>query len=250
MKAGEHLDAHQGAYTPDFPYFAENQMVHIAYGRSIADHIRNSGASSALSLGIGHTEVARAILSELEIGPFKKYVIVDAAPQIIETFTRSLAALPLGLELLHGFFETFNHSLRFDVIEAGFILEHVDDPALVLRRMHQFLAPDGVIFIAVPNARSLHRILGHVAGFLPDIYALSPADSALGHKRYFDLKSLTALVSEAGFRVVRTKGMLLKPFTTGQLNKLDLSPSVWKALLEVSADYPEISNSIYLEATA
>jgi hypothetical protein len=46
---------------------------------------------------------------------------------------------------------------------------------------------------------------------------------------------------------------VLKSFTignTGQLNTLNLSTTIWQALPEASASHPEISNSIYLEATA
>jgi hypothetical protein len=82
------------------------------------------------------------------------------------------------------------------------------------------------------------------------MYALSPADIALGHKRYFDVDSLAALVREAGYRVEKTEGMLLKPFTTGQLARLDLSPAIWRAMQTVAVDYPAISNAICMEATA
>lgn len=90
-------------------------------------------------------------------------MIVDGAPQIIKSFCSSLEVIPQGLELIEGWFETFKYPIRFEVIEAGFILEHVDDPRLVLTRLHQFLEPNGRIFIAVPNARSLHRLLGREA---------------------------------------------------------------------------------------
>lgn len=250
MKEVHPLDSHIQAYTADFPYFEENRMTHVAYGERIAQYIRSQGVQTTLSLGIGHMEVARRILAQLEDGPLQRYVIVEGAPQIIADFRNSLEPVPAGLELVEGYFETFVSAQRFEVIEAGFILEHVDDPALVLNRLHDFLTPGGRIIIAVPNARSLHRLLGQQAGLLGDIYALSPADQALGHKRYFDLDSLTALVRTAGYQVARTEGMLLKPFTTPQLNSLNLSPAIWGALLKVAADYPEISNAIYLEATA
>ncbi len=245
-----HLDDYTRSYTTAFPYFEENLMAHAAYGERIAQYIQSQGTSSAMSLGIGHIEVARRILANLTGGPLKRYMVVDGSPQMIEGFRRSLESVPEGLELIEGFFETFVPSGRFEVIEAGFILEHVDDPAFVLNRLHQFLAPNGRIFIAVPNARSLHRLLGHMAGLLEDMYALSPSDLALGHKRYFDLDTVSALVREAGFNIANTEGILLKPFTTNQLNNLNLSPAIWQALVEISAGYPEISNAIYLEVTA
>ena len=96
----------------------------------------------------------------LTVGQTYTYRFLPAlAPQTPIRLIVREGGMPPGLELLQGFFETFEHPARFDIIEAGFILEHVDDPAVVLKRLHQFLAPGGRIFIAVPNARSLHRLL-------------------------------------------------------------------------------------------
>ena len=73
-----------------------------------------------------------------------------------------------------------------------------------------FLAPGGVAAIAVPNARSLHRLVGQRAGLLDDLYRLSEHDLALGHRRYFDRERLVALVEGAGLRVAGCEGILLK----------------------------------------
>lgn len=245
----QELDSYAGAYECTFPYFEENIAMLSAYGKRIVKFIVDNKSASALSLGVGYTEVFRKILEQLTTGILQHYVIVDGSPKIIETLRNSITPFPRGLELLEGFFETFEYSFKFDVIEVGFILEHVDDPALILRRLHQFLATNGRIFIAVPNARSLHRLLGHYAGLLNNIHSLSPSDVALGHKRYFDLNSLTTLVQDTGYCIEKTEGILLKPFTTAQLGKLDLSPSVLNALLTVATEYPDISNAIYIEAT-
>jgi SAM-dependent methyltransferase len=250
MRKVEQLDNYVQSYTSEFPYSEENYLMLAAYGERLARYIQKYEVRSALSLGIGYVEVARRLLAELTSGSRERYVVVDGAPQIIAGFRRSMDTIPDGLELIEGYFETFTAPGCFDVIEAGFILEHVDDPSLVLNRLHQFLAPGGRIFIAVPNARSLHRLLGHEAGLLDDMYALSPSDLALGHKRYFDLETISALVSDAGFKIGKVEGLFLKPFTTSQLSSLDLSPPIWQALLKVSTGYPEISNAIYVEATA
>lgn len=250
MNASHPLDTHKQSYTTNFPHYEENRMTHAAYGERVARLIRGHGLSSALSLGIGHTEVAQRILSLLQAGPLNRYTIVEGAPEILADFQASLDPPPGGLELIEGMFETFTYPDRFQLIEAGFVLEHVDDPALVLTRLHDFLTPGGRIAIAVPNARSLHRLIGHMADLLADVYALSPADLALGHRRYFDLASLAELVRDCGYEITRTEGMLLKPFTTAQLDSLNLTPAVWDALLRAAAPYPDISNAIYLEARA
>jgi SAM-dependent methyltransferase len=244
------LDSHRASYTAEFPYYEENYLTHVAYAGRIAKMLCAIGAKSMLSLGIGHRVVAQRILDLLSAGALEKYVIIEGSPAIIAAFRSELGSLPRGLELIEGYFETFEYPYRFDLIEAGFVLEHVDDPALVLSRLRDFMVPGGRILIAVPNARSLHRVLGNMARLLPDLYALSQADLALGHQRYFDLASLTDLVHTCGYEVIRAEGLLLKPFTTAQLKSLNLTPAVWDALLEVAADYPEIAHAIYLEARA
>ncbi len=242
------LDRHRCAYTAAFPYYEENRLAHQAYGEDIARAIGVHQARHVLSLGVGHSEVARRILAEFNSGRIDQYCIVEGSGAILDAFRHAHAPLPPGLDLREDYFETFTHPDRFDLIEAGFVLEHIDDPAFVLRRMKDFLAEGGRLIAAVPNARSLHRLLGHMAGLLPDLYALSPADHELGHKRYFDRESLTRLVEGCGYRVERVWGILLKPFTTAQLSKLELSPAVWGALTRVAANYPDIAHAVCIEA--
>lgn len=241
------LDTHLPAYTAAFPYYEENRRAHRAYGEDLVAAIRAHGARRILSLGVGHSEVARCILAELRLGRIERYCIVEGSAAILDEFRRTHAPLPEGLELWHEYFETFAYPERIDLIEAGFILEHVEDPALVLGRLKDFLAPQGRILAAVPNARSLHRLLGHMAGLLPDLYALSQADLELGHKRYFDRERLIRLAEECGYQVIRTWGILLKPFTTAQLAMLDLSPAIWDALTRVARDYPDIAHAVCIE---
>jgi 2-polyprenyl-3-methyl-5-hydroxy-6-metoxy-1,4-benzoquinol methylase len=241
------LDRHAQAYSKAFPYFEENRIVHEDYGRRIAQRIKALQLRQVLSLGVGHSEVARPILQMLSEGGIRRYVIVDAAATILNDFGKSIEPHPAGLSLIESYFEEFDDAAGFDAIEAGFVLEHVDDPAAILMRLRRLLHPEGRLFVAVPNACSLHRLLGHHAGLLPDLYALSDADMALGHMRYFDVPRLTELAQSCGWRIESTAGLLLKPFTTGQLAKLDLASHVWRALQVVAEPYPEISNSFSME---
>jgi 2-polyprenyl-3-methyl-5-hydroxy-6-metoxy-1,4-benzoquinol methylase len=158
--------------------------------------------------------------------------------------------LKAGVRVVHGYFEEFRPEAALDAVEMGFVLEHVADPAELVARYRSFLAPGGVVAIAVPNARSLHRLVGQRAGLLDDLYRLSEHDLALGHRRYFDRARLVELVERAGLRVLTCEGILLKPLTTGQLKRLGLDERVMRALCDVAQDHPDIANALYLEAEA
>jgi len=194
-----------------------------------------------LELGLGHG-ITATLFSEA----YSRYLVVEGSAEMIGKFREEHAEL--DIEIIQAYFEEFETDQKFDVIGMGFVLEHVDDPAAVVRRYARFLAPGGSIFIAVPNAESLHRRFGAAAGMLPDMTVLSAADIEFGHRRYFTLATLTELVASCGLAVAQVEGLFLKPVTTAQLHQLNLSAQMLEGMLLVGVGYPELCNSILLRA--
>src|SRR5690606_30757307 len=141
---------------------------------------------------LGHGIIAK-IFNE----SFGDHVIVDGASSVIEQFRQAHPNFPGTV--IESFFERFESSEPFDVIVMGFILEHVDDPDLILRRYRNYLKPNGRLYVAVPNAKSLNRRLGLELGIIDDIYSLNANDRALGHQRQYCLETLRAALERAGF---------------------------------------------------
>jgi trans-aconitate methyltransferase len=241
------LDDLAPAYQPGFRFHDENlAMLSWCVERMLAS-LRRSGARSLVSLGIGHEVVSRRLIDALA-GSLESYTIVEGSSAVIDRFTAA-APLPPGVRVVHALFEDFDPGAPVDAVEMGFVLEHVEDAAALLRRYEGFLVPGGTLFVAVPNARSLHRLFGHAAGLLDDVYRLSPEDRQLGHRRYFDLASITRLVEDSGLRVVRGEGVFLKCLTSSQLDALELPPAVRRAFYEVGVQHPDICNALFLETT-
>ncbi len=240
------LDAFASAYQSEFPYHAENLGMQTIYAELLCKAIHKRGARRVLSLGIGHSAISDALI-RLMPSPVERYVIVEGSHCIIERFTQGRAG-QVGLDVVHSYFEDFETLERFDVIEMGFVLEHVADPGLLLTRMKRCLNKGGMLGIAVPNARSLHRIVGVEAGYLENILALSPFDRQLGHRRYFDRGSLQTLIDDCGLHVETVRGLMLKPLTTAQLAAANLEPRVMEALYRCALELPDVANSLYIEA--
>jgi trans-aconitate methyltransferase len=226
------LDRHVKAYEGDNLYDFDNDLLLRWYARRIVD--LEAGTSSLLELGLGH-----GFTTEIFAAHFGTHVVVEGSHAVIEHFQGRYPECKA--RIVESLFETFSAEAPFDVIVLGFVLEHVDDPGEVLARYRDFLAPAGTMYVAVPNAEVLNRRLGHLAGLLPDVTALSAHDALLGHKRYYTVASLTAEVTAAGFEVARIEGIYLKPFTTAQMVSLKFDQRILDALCHVGVDYPELS---------
>lgn len=242
----EDLNAYKEAYTEQFPYHWDEELLLKAYAKKIVDRLGQRDGMRVLSLGIGGQRVSRTIREEPSVA---EYHILEGSKDIIERY-RSETSPPSNVIIHHTYFEMAEFQAPFDVIEMGFVLEHVDDPDLVLRKFLPLLKPDGLLFAAVPNARSLHRLLGHSAGYLQDLYSLSQYDLQLGHKRYFDSKTIAQLVQNAGYTILEELGLVLKPLTTSQLLRLNLDARVEDAFIDVGYGQPDIANGILLIAKA
>lgn len=242
----ENLDDYKSAYFQKHQFYDENQWFLNQYALYISETIRSKSVKSILSLGIGHQFVSDRIISLLQNKTLSEYAIVEGSKDIIEDFLKRNSKK--NIELHHSYFEKFDTKKRYDAIEMGFVLEHVDDPVLVINRFKKFLKDDGVLFISVPNARSLHRLIGEKAGSLDSLYKLSSYDLELGHKRYFDLSTIKESITSCNLKVTVEKGLMLKPITGQQIKTLKWDKSIINALMEIGEHYPDISNCIYLEA--
>ncbi|UCF87128.1 MAG: methyltransferase domain-containing protein [Nitrospiraceae bacterium] len=240
------LDAFKEAYGEGFQFIDENVLMLSWYSQRIIQKMRADNCRSCMSLGIGHKIVSKKIISDLAPS-LKKYLIVEGSKEFINELQHDVK-LPQQVSIIHSLFEDFDPGVKLDAIEMGFVLEHVADPSVILKRYAKFLKPEGCIFIAVPNARSLHRLVGQRAGLMDDLFALSEFDIRLGHRRYFDLETVNKLIIESGLKIFTTEGIFLKPFSTSQLKSLNLVPEVINSLCSIASDLPEISNAIYIEA--
>lgn len=240
MSTENMLDTHVAAYKGDNLYDFDNEILLTWYPRRVLQHV--GAARSLLELGLGH-----GVTTDIFSSRFERHVVLEGSPAVIRNFHERHSEC--RAQIVRTYFEAFATEEKFDVIVMGFILEHVDDPLQILRRYRSLLAPDGRIFLAVPNAEVLNRRLGHLAGMLDDMTALSDHDHLLGHKRYYTVASLTGEVRRAGYRIERLEGIYLKPFTTRQIVSLQMDRKIIDALCEIGVDYPELCCGILAEIT-
>jgi trans-aconitate methyltransferase len=229
------LNGHVKAYEGNNVYDFDNAVLLNWYPKRIVALAPHT--TSLLELGLGH-----GFATPLFTQGLARHVVLEGSPAVIANFRKNVPNC--HAEIIETYFEKFVSRERFDVIVMGFILEHVDSPSEILAHYRQFLAPNGKLFVAVPNAEAMNRRLGHLAGLLPDMQTLSENDLLLGHKRFYTVDSLKSELSAAGYEVELMEGIYLKPVTTKQLLSLKLDTNIIEALCKLGVDYPELSCGI------
>jgi len=84
----------------------------------------------------------------------------------------------------------------FDAVTFSQVIEHVPDPAALLRGAHRRLRPDGMVAITTPNSRALSRWLcgrRWLNWHIPF------------HQNHFDARVLRRLLEGVGFRVTKCR---------------------------------------------
>jgi SAM-dependent methyltransferase len=108
-------------------------------------------------------------------------------------------------------------SAGFTAVLASHLIEHLNDPASFVREVHRILVPGGRFFVTTPN----------IDGFQARLFRNRWRSAIFDHLYLFSIKTLSALLRGAGFRVERI-------VTWGGL-AAGIAPAPFKAILDRGA---------------
>ena len=161
----------------------------------------------ALELGPASGYMTKSLVNE-----FEQLHLVDGANELLKQIPDYKNVVKFN-----SFFEEFETKEKYDTIIMSHVLEHVKDPILILKKIYNWLAKDGIFLVSVPNAKSIHRLVAVEMGLLSNEYELNDRDHALGHYRVYDISILKEHIIKTGFRIVETGGIFLKPVSNAQI---------------------------------
>lgn len=156
-----------------------------------------------------------------------------------------------SVKLVHSLFETATLPRRYDNIVLTHVLEHLDDPIQVLRRINdEWLAESGRLFLVCPNANAASRQIAVKMGLISHNAAVTPAEAQHGHRCTYALDTLERDAVAAGLRVAHRSGIFFKALANFQWDRLLQTDIVSKEYLEgcfqLGQEYPDLCSSIFL----
>ena len=198
--------------------------------------------------------------SLLELGSFKgdftirllpyfdDVTCVEASDVAVEEARRKLGS---KVKFVNSLFEKVTLPKRYDNIVLTHVLEHLDSPVSVLKRINdEWLAEGGRFFLVCPNANAPSRQIAVEMGLISHNSAVTPSEAEHGHRRTYTLDTLERDAVAAGLKVVHQSGIFFKALANFQWDRLLKTDIISKDYLEgcyrLGRRYPDLCSSIFL----
>ena len=225
---------HQYAYGFDF------DVMHPFMLRSFEPFFRGG---SLLELGSFKGDFTRRLTAH-----FSDITCVEASDEAIEVARNRLGD---RVRLVRGTFEEVKLERQFDNIVLTHVLEHLDNPVKVLRRINQeWLSTSGRLFLVCPNANAASRQIAVKMGLISHNAAVTPAEAQHGHRCTYSLDTLERDAVAGGLRVVHRSGVFFKALANFQWDRLLKTDIISREYLEgcyqLGHHYPDLCSSILL----
>lgn len=225
---------HQYAYRFDF------DVMHPFMLRSFEPFFRQG---RLLELGSFKGGFTRRLLPH-----FDDITCVEASDWAIETARGTLGD---RVRFVNALFEEVTLPGCYENILLTHVLEHLDDPVRILRRINEeWLSDTGRLFLVCPNANAPSRQIAVKMGLISHNTAVTPAEAEHGHRITYSLDTLERDATRAGLRVVHRSGIFFKALANFQWDRLLQTDIVSREYLEgcykLGQIYPDLCSSIFL----
>jgi 2-polyprenyl-3-methyl-5-hydroxy-6-metoxy-1,4-benzoquinol methylase len=181
------------------------------------------------------------------LGLFDEIVCVEASDEAIKVAQKNL---PKGVKFINSTFEDLSMNVKFDNIIMTHVLEHIDNPVAVLRRIRQeWLTESGNLFLVCPNANAPSRQIAVHMGLISHNNAVTEAEAEHGHRITYTNDTLARDIKMGGLKVKHQTGIFFKALANFQWDMAIEQQIVSKDYLEgcytLGHVYPDLCASLF-----
>jgi len=155
------------------------------------------------------------------------------------------------INFIQGTFEKVKLDRKYNNIIMTHVLEHIDDPVFVLKRINEeWLADNGYFFLVCPNANAPSRQIAVKMNLIEYNSSVTDGERKHGHRVTYTFDTLERDAKRAGFKIVHRSGIFFKALANFQWDKILQTDIVSKEYLdgcfELGQIYPDLCASIFL----
>ena len=223
--------------------YSYNFDIHVMHPYMLRSMIPFFQKGNLLELGS-----FKGLFTERLLSHFEDITCVEASEDAVCIAKRNLKN---NVKIFHALFEDVNLPNQFNNIVMTHVLEHLDDPIAVLKRVrNEWLSENGRLFLICPNANAPSRQIAVKMGLISHNQAVTEAEKQHGHKVTYSLDTLERDAKAAGLKNVYRTGIFFKALANFQWDQLLATDIISKEYLEgcyeLGQQYPDLCSSIFL----
>lgn len=164
-----------------------------------------------------------------------------------------IAKTKLGdkVEIHNSLFENTTLPKKYNNIILTHVLEHIDNPVLLLNKIkEEWLTDDGCLFVVCPNANAPSRQIAVKMGLISHNSAITPSEAEHGHRITYTLDTLERDAVAGGLKIIYRSGIFFKALANFQWDQLLQTDIISKEYLDgcyaLGQQYPDLCSSILL----
>lgn len=178
---------------------------------------------------------------------FNDITCVEASNDAIEIAKKDLN----NITFINSLFEEAILPKKYDNIILTHVLEHIDEPVELLRKIkNEWLSEKGKLFIVCPNANAPSRQIAVKMGLITHNSAITDAEKEHGHRITYTLDTLERDAKLGELNVTHRSGIFFKALANFQWDKLLNTDIISKEYLDgcfkLGQQYPDLCSSIML----
>lgn len=178
---------------------------------------------------------------------FEDITCVEASNEAIDMAKKELNTL----KYYNSLFEDVVLPTKYDNIILTHVLEHIDEPVELLRKIkNEWLSEKGKLFIVCPNANAPSRQIAVKMGLISHNSAITDSEKEHGHRITYTLDTLERDAKLGDLSVIHRSGIFFKALANFQWDKLLNTDIISKEYLdgcfELGQQYPDLCSSIML----
>ena len=190
----------------------------------------------------------KGVFTKLFLPHFDDITCVEVSDEAIEIAKKEFDT---KVKFIHSLFETANLPTKYDNIVLTHVLEHLDNPVAVLKRINdEWLSDNGRFFLVCPNANAPSRQIAVKMGLISHNSAVTHAEKEHGHNITYTLDTLERDAKAAGLNVIHRSGIFFKALANFQWDRLletdIISPEYLEGCYQLGQQYPDLCSSIFL----
>lgn len=191
----------------------ENVMIDLRR-KEILSFLKKNKSKKILEIGCGNSSISNYYRS------YDRFVIVEPSKYFLKK--NKFKKNNNKLKIYNCYLEDFNNpeNESFDFIICSSVLHEVSDPKKFLRQIHDISSKKTIVYLNVPNALSLHRLLASKAGLIKSPFAKSITQKKMQQHKIYSIETLKKILNKYGFVVISKGTNFLKPFTHNQMQQI------------------------------